>query len=374
MSDTRRVIRVFLASPGDLSDERIAIRDVAKEFNDTWADKLGYQVELIGWEDTVAVYGRPQEIINHDLDRCELFIGLMWKKWGTPPDTSGEYTSGFHEEFERSIERRKTDGRPEISLYFKKVKDELLSDPGDELKKVIEFKENIVSNKTVLYQEFSDVSEIEKYVRKCISKYVNDVKEKESEIIKSKNEKPDTPTGTGGEVAQARNVSSPLSPEGFHYLEEFMEKIQDDESLENITACDIARFRLLSNTVSKSGNNERALGVHDLNLLFKNKEQLDFGQREVNGLMKFGLQNISNENTPFWHWYSKDQEAINIDLYSAFGENDSEKIGALHVMNWLDIKIPKQEGRKNEIIKLEWFSEKTNSDVRNAALDYLSNN
>ena len=42
---------------------------------------------------------------------------------------------------------------------------------------------------------------------------------------------------------------------------------------DNITAYDVARFRLLSNIVVKSGNDERNVGVHDLNLLYKNKKR-----------------------------------------------------------------------------------------------------
>jgi hypothetical protein len=54
MHSTRKIIRAFLASPGDLQEERKAIRDVIDEFNESSANELGYQVELIGWEKTIA--------------------------------------------------------------------------------------------------------------------------------------------------------------------------------------------------------------------------------------------------------------------------------------------------------------------------------
>jgi hypothetical protein len=107
MPDTRKIIRVFLASPGDLREERRAARDVVEEFNKLWADSLGYQVELIGWEDTLSQYGRPQGIINQDLARCELVLGMMWKRWGTSPSQTGPFTSGFEEEFETSLASRR---------------------------------------------------------------------------------------------------------------------------------------------------------------------------------------------------------------------------------------------------------------------------
>src|SRR5947209_7073287 len=98
MLETRKIVRVFLGSPGDLKLERQAARRVTEEFNKQWAEELGYQYEIIGWEDIPNAYGRPQAIINEDLRRCDLFIGLLWRRWGTPPDVDGQYSSGFEEE------------------------------------------------------------------------------------------------------------------------------------------------------------------------------------------------------------------------------------------------------------------------------------
>jgi hypothetical protein len=162
MASSRSVVKVFLASPGDLSDERRTAKLVVDELNELLAEELGYQVELVGWEDTVSVYGRPQAIINRELERCELFVGLMWKRWGTPPDASGPYSSGFEEEFETSVQRRLSEGRPEISLLFKEISPEFLVDPGDDLKKVLAFKEKLVTEKTILFEHFGDTRELEK--------------------------------------------------------------------------------------------------------------------------------------------------------------------------------------------------------------------
>lgn len=64
MAESRRFVKVFLASPGDLADERKAAKLVVEEFNALLAEEFGYQVELVGWEDTVSVFGRPQATIN----------------------------------------------------------------------------------------------------------------------------------------------------------------------------------------------------------------------------------------------------------------------------------------------------------------------
>lgn len=123
MADTRKIVKVFLASPGDLGDERLAAKAVVDEFNLLTADDLGYQVELIGWEETVATFGRPQATINLELARCELFIGVMWKKWGTAPDIGGLYCgSGCTESGKQSCSSRHTSiegrGRIPARAYF----------------------------------------------------------------------------------------------------------------------------------------------------------------------------------------------------------------------------------------------------------------
>jgi len=59
MTDTRKLLKVFLASPGDLGEERKIAKAVVDEFNALLAENFGYHVELVGWEDTVSVFGRP---------------------------------------------------------------------------------------------------------------------------------------------------------------------------------------------------------------------------------------------------------------------------------------------------------------------------
>jgi hypothetical protein len=84
MSSSRKIVQIFLASPSDLPDERQAAKAVVDAFNKQWADYLGIQVELVGWEDTFKRFGRPQEQINLDLDRCEAFIGMLLAQMGYP--------------------------------------------------------------------------------------------------------------------------------------------------------------------------------------------------------------------------------------------------------------------------------------------------
>ncbi|MCB7128619.1 MAG: DUF4062 domain-containing protein [Candidatus Brocadiales bacterium] len=127
---THNVLRVFLASPGDLPHERQASREVVDDVNNIIRE-LEWHIELLGWEDTLPSHTRPQEIINEDVCKCGLFIGLLWKRWG---QHTGKYSSGFEEEFKLALTRHESTNSPEIWLCFKEVDRGLLEDPGNELK------------------------------------------------------------------------------------------------------------------------------------------------------------------------------------------------------------------------------------------------
>src|SRR5581483_8053715 len=157
---TRHVLQVFLASPGDLADERLTARIVVDAINHGVARELGWQVDLVGWEETLPGYSRPQERINAEVDACDLFVGLLYERWGTP---TGEFSSGFEEEFERARSRREASGQvPEIWLFFKAMEPKLARDPGDDAKRVLAFRAKTVAEKKLLYREFRTTTDWER--------------------------------------------------------------------------------------------------------------------------------------------------------------------------------------------------------------------
>ncbi len=374
MPSTRKILRAFLASPGDLQEERKAVRDVVAEFNESWADVLGYQIELLGWEDTVAGFGRPQQLINQDVDRCDLFIGLMWKRWGTPPDKDGNFSSGFHEEFEQSIARREHSGSPEIALFFKEIPDEFMEDPGDDLKRVLEFRETIITEKKILFQNFSTTPDMEKLVRKNVTAYVNRVTAADAASAPEEVRAKPADSEPEREKGEEKSPNSSLfSAEGFAFLEKFVDRIRQEDEMADLSAPDVARFRLLANSISMPGNQEMALGVHDINILFSARiGGVKLSETETFCLARLGLQHLSNENVPLWCWYSDLSHArFDVVLFSSVvSDDDDEKVGALSVLSALAHEILTDQNREG--IFNAWFSEKSSTRVRAAALEYLT--
>ena len=88
--------RLFLSSPSDLLDDRASIEQVISELNLTFGHDNNLILELIKWEthSGPAISDKSvQKIITDDVgDDYDLFIGLLWKKFGTPTD---QFDSGF---------------------------------------------------------------------------------------------------------------------------------------------------------------------------------------------------------------------------------------------------------------------------------------
>lgn len=110
---------VFLASPSDVYNERNIVKNVISELNQTIFKTLNIHLDLLNWEDsTYPSFGEyPQDVINKQIgDDYDIFIGILWSRFGTPTNKAD---SGTLEEFERAYARLKEKQDIEICLYFK---------------------------------------------------------------------------------------------------------------------------------------------------------------------------------------------------------------------------------------------------------------
>src|SRR4051812_41832398 len=108
-----KVIKVFIASPGDVSTERQIIRDAINEWNTIHSEDKRVFLTAVGWETHAApaMGERPQGIINSQiLAGCDLLVAVFWTRLGSP---TGKATSGTVEEIEAHV----SSGKPAM-LYF----------------------------------------------------------------------------------------------------------------------------------------------------------------------------------------------------------------------------------------------------------------
>ena len=68
-------LRLFVASPGDVSSERECLSRVITELNQTHGGPLGYQLEYVRWQTHSAPgAGRPQALINEQIGEYDIFV------------------------------------------------------------------------------------------------------------------------------------------------------------------------------------------------------------------------------------------------------------------------------------------------------------
>lgn len=158
MADTAKRVRVFVASPGDVQLEREQLAKVVSEINLTInaiAPEKGIVLELVRWETHVhpGIGRDPQDVVNRQIGEYDIFIGIMWKRFGTPTAVAG---SGTEEEFRRAHGSWRE--RPTLQLLFYFCQAPLpppaTREEAEQLVKVVSFREELSA--TMLVSEYPD--------------------------------------------------------------------------------------------------------------------------------------------------------------------------------------------------------------------------
>lgn len=175
MVKTLTEYKIFVASPSGLEEEKQALKELIQEYNDVEGGHRGVHFSLIGWENTLGGIGRPQSAINKDLMECDYFVMMLHDRWGQSPFyQSQKYTSGTQEEFHVALKCRKDNNYPmnQLLLFFKAVNNNQLADPGEQLKKVLEFKKERERKKDIFYHSFDTIDNLKLRLRRHLSKWL----------------------------------------------------------------------------------------------------------------------------------------------------------------------------------------------------------
>lgn len=168
MPKTITVLRVFVASPSDVSEERALLDTIIAELNRIWSGTLGVMLDVLKWEVNVrpAFASDPQAAINEQIPPdYDVLIAIFWGRIGTPTPRA---LSGSIEEFDRAYERLMVTGLPEILLYFKDTPIAPSKIDLDQLKGVQDFKQSL-TKKGGLYWCFDDLPSFESSLRSHLS-------------------------------------------------------------------------------------------------------------------------------------------------------------------------------------------------------------
>ena len=150
----KRTVRVFVGSPSDVSEERDALAKLIAELNLTIsfvAPEKEVSLELVRWEThAIPSAGRPQASINEQIGEYDIFVGIMWTRFGTP---SGAAESGTEEEYNLAYEAWRQHGRPQIMFYFCQAPSPppQSSAQAEQLLRVVSFRQKL-SEKALVWQ------------------------------------------------------------------------------------------------------------------------------------------------------------------------------------------------------------------------------
>ncbi len=129
------LLRVFLASPGDVNEERKVAQEVLDMLQYDLLFKPGVSLQIVAWDkpgnDTpMRVTLTPQTAIKQGLplpSQCDIVLVLFWGRMGTPlpfPEYQKEdgspYLSGTEWEFWEALKGERTSGSP-ITLVYRRT-------------------------------------------------------------------------------------------------------------------------------------------------------------------------------------------------------------------------------------------------------------
>jgi tetratricopeptide (TPR) repeat protein len=164
-------LRIFLASPGGLDPEREKTRECIREINYNHALEDGRIFVPIGWESVPRGVGRAQALIDEHVKTCDYMVLILHEQWGS---SSGKYDSGTKEEFEVALECLRDENMPmkNLLILLKAVNPEKLRDPGEQLSKVLNFKEELEAGFKHFYAVFDNTEELGRELDRTLAQWL----------------------------------------------------------------------------------------------------------------------------------------------------------------------------------------------------------
>jgi len=177
MARTITLFKIFVASPSDLNDERNLIADIVDELNLSFLNKSDVKIELVKWETHAnpGVEDYSQKVINTDIgDDYDIFIGLMWSKFGT---RTQEYGSGTEEEFNNAYTKYKVfSSSVKIMFYFKQAPIQFDKIDTESIISIRNFKSSL-GDKGVLYWDYNTIEEFQKLLRIQLTRKIQELQQ-----------------------------------------------------------------------------------------------------------------------------------------------------------------------------------------------------
>lgn len=147
-------LRIFLASPGDLEDERAAVRACVEEHNARRERDGGVTYEVVEWDRMRGTARRAQEAINELIAESHFMIALFKSAWGSAPGSPWGYTSGTEEELFTGLLELGQAEQPMRDVWVGFVKD---SNPNE---RIVKLRQQIIDRHSVMFESVMDLRDL----------------------------------------------------------------------------------------------------------------------------------------------------------------------------------------------------------------------
>lgn len=172
MTQKLKRIRIHVSSPGDVEEERNVLTNVVEELQRDIGQKHGLSLELVRWEEsTVPSLGATaQDVINRQISATDVFIGILWSRFGSP---TAEASSGTEEELKRGIDSWQILGRPHVLVYFCDRPLSISQVDTEQISRIQKFKKSISEQR--LYATYTTVTEFKKLVQQHLTRLIHEI-------------------------------------------------------------------------------------------------------------------------------------------------------------------------------------------------------
>jgi hypothetical protein len=167
-----QIIDIFVSSPGDVAAYRDSILAIVQAWNQRNGRNRRLFFNCLRWEDLVSpdIGESGQEVINTQIgDRYDVFLGVMWARFGTPTKFA---ESGTEEEFDRAILRHQAGEPIKVSFLFCTADVPFSQLDGDQFAKVQAFKCRAQSD-GCLTRDFVDDASLINGINLILDKFAN---------------------------------------------------------------------------------------------------------------------------------------------------------------------------------------------------------
>lgn len=179
----RKHLRLIIASPRDVDDERDELEAAVADVNRGIALEYECHIDVLRWETDVYpqlhVAG-PQGAIDDtfQIQHSDIVVGIFWTRFGT---RTKKGLTGTEHELMLAYKSWKKGGTPQVMMYFKTAHPPKFPPPREELEqltRVLDFRERLPSQ--LHFRTFSSTKDFRIAITNDLTQYVRDIAKRDA--------------------------------------------------------------------------------------------------------------------------------------------------------------------------------------------------